>query len=102
MFGPAIERKSAHPALDEAGGTCFNALRQAVAAAGFFDSDLDFQSVSLACWSLVHGLASLIADGRLLQGDAGSVEAIATPLTQLLTDSLAALGEKRSKSPIRQ
>jgi AcrR family transcriptional regulator len=33
MFGPAIERKSAHPGLDEAGRSCFDALRHAVEAA---------------------------------------------------------------------
>ena len=49
--------------------------------------------MSLACWSLVHGLASLIVDGKLAEEDAGTAEAIATRLTQLLSDSLAALGK---------
>jgi len=99
MFGPMIEKKSAHPALDEAGGACFDVLRQAVAAARFFDGDVDLQSVSLACWSLVHGLASLIIDGRLMAEDAGSAEAIATRLTRLMSDAFAALGETRGKAP---
>ena len=95
MFGPAIETKSAHPGLDEAGGACFDALRQAVAAAKFFDGGPDLEGVSLACWSLVHGLASLIVDGRLAEKDAGPAEAIAARLTSLLSDSFVALGKTR-------
>jgi AcrR family transcriptional regulator len=110
MFGPAIERKSTHQGLDEAGCACFDALRQAVEAARFFDSDRQPRDVSLACWSLVHGLASLIVDGRLVAEDAGSAEAIATRLTRLLSDSLAALGDakpgrtgsNRQKHPVRR
>jgi AcrR family transcriptional regulator len=97
MFGPAIEQKSVHPALDAAGCACFNILRQAVEAAKFFDGDRDLEDVSLACWSLVHGLASLIVDGRLAEGDAGSAEAVATRLTRLLGDGLTALGELRPR-----
>ena len=95
MFGPAIEQKSVHPSLDDAGGACFNILRQAVEAAKFFDGDRDLEDVSLACWSLVHGLASLIVDGRLAAEGAGPAEAIAARLTGLLGDGLTALGEKR-------
>src|SRR5215831_3058467 len=86
MFGPSIEKKSTHPALDEAGSACFNALRRAVEAASFFDGNADIRPVSLACWSLVHGLASLIVDGRLAEKDAGSPEGVATHLTRLLSD----------------
>ena len=55
--------------------------------------------MSLACWSLVHGFASLIVDGRLMAEDAGSAEAIATRLTRLMSDAFAALGETRGKAP---
>jgi AcrR family transcriptional regulator len=96
MFGPTIEKKSGHPVLDEAGSACFNALRQAVEAAKFFDSDGG--DVSLACWSLVHGLSALIVDGRLAEYDSDAGEAVATRLTRLLSDSLAALAEKKSGS----
>jgi len=95
MFGPTIEKKSGHPALDEAGGACFNALRQAVAAAKFFEGDSDGNDVSLACWSLVHGLSALIVDGRLTEHDCGPAEAVATRLTRLLSESLAALGDRK-------
>ena len=95
MFGPTIEKKSGHPVLDEAGSACFNALRQAVKAAKFFEGDSDGNDVSLACWSLVHGLSSLIVDGRLTEHDCGLAEAVATRLTRLLSDSLAALGDRK-------
>jgi len=95
MFGPMIEQKSGHPDLDEAGGACFNALRQAVAAAKFFDGDSDAGDVALACWSLVHGLSALIVDGRLAEHHCGPAEAVATRLTRLLSDSLAALGDRK-------
>ena len=110
MFGPTIAEKSGHPALDEAGSACFNALGQAVEAAKFFDSDSDADDVSLACWSLVHGLSALLVDGRLAEHDLGPAEAVATRVTRLLSDSLAALGDKkpsgarpnRQKHPLRR
>jgi len=43
----------------------------------------------------VHGLASLIVDGRLAEKDAGPAEAIAARLTSLLSDSFVALGKTR-------
>ena len=95
MFGPAIEKKSAHPVLDEAGWACFNALRQAVAAAGFVDGEAALNDVSLACWSLVHGLSALIVDGRLAENGPGPPEAIATRLTSLLIGALAALADAK-------
>src|SRR6516225_5556566 len=93
MFGPMIEQKSGHPDLDEAGGACFDALRHA--AAKFFDGDSDAGDVALACWSLVHGLSALIVDGRLAEHDCGPAEAVATRLIRLLSDSLAALGDRK-------
>ena len=109
MFGPTIAEKSEHPALDEAGSACFNTLRQAVEAVKFFDSASDADDVSLACWSLVHGLSALLVDGRLAEHDLGPAEAVATRLTRLLSNSLAALGDKkpsgvrpnRQKHPVR-
>ena len=79
--------------MNEAGGASFDALRRAVKAARFFDGDCQLRDVSLACWWLVHGLASLIVDGRLAEENVGTPEAMATRLTQLLSDSLAALGK---------
>ena len=96
MFGPMIEQKSGHPALDEAGSACFDALRRAVQVAKFFDGESDVGDVSLACWSLVHGLSALIVDGRLAEHEPGAAEAVATRLTRLLSESLTALGDKKS------
>jgi len=93
MFGPAIERKFAHPGLDEAGRACFDALRHAVEAAGFADRPADLDDVSLACWSLVHGLSALVVDGRLAQNGSAPPKAIATRLTRLLVDALVALSD---------
>ena len=98
MFGPMIEKKTGHPVLDEAANACFNALRQAVEAAKFFDGDSDASDVSLACWSLVHGLSALIVDGKLAEHDIGAAEAVASRLTRLLSDSLAALRDRRPQS----
>jgi AcrR family transcriptional regulator len=110
MFGPMIEQKSGHPALDEAGSACFNTLRQAVEAAKFLAGDSDGGDVALACWSLVHGLSALIVDGRLAEHNSGPAEAVASRLTRLLSDALAALGDKkprdtesnRQKQPLRR
>jgi len=76
-------------------------IRRAVdEAARFFDGDPQPADVPLACWSLVHRLASLIVDGRLTEEDAGAAEAIAARLTCSLADTLSALGEARNKVPV--
>jgi len=59
-------------------------------------------------WSFAHGRSALIVDGRLAGHGSGPAEAVGTRLTRLLSDSLAALGEKkpgsgskRQKHPVR-
>ena len=99
MFGSSVEKKSAHPGLDEAGWACFNTLRQAVATVGFFDDEPALNDVSLACWSLVHGLSALIVDGRLVDRGAGPPEAIAKRLTSLLVGALGALAALADVKP---
>jgi hypothetical protein len=61
------------------------------------EGDADGGDVSLACWSLVHGLSALIVDDRLAEYDSDPAEAVAARLTRLLSDSLAALSEKKSE-----
>jgi hypothetical protein len=61
--------------------------------AGFVDGEAALNDVSLACWSLVHGLSALIVDGRLADKDAGPAEAVATRLTRLMSEALAALAD---------
>ena len=60
MFGP--KRPGAHPDLAAAGEAAYAVLtaRVATTAAG-----ADPEARVLGCWSLVHGLASLLLDGRI-------------------------------------
>ena len=107
MFGPTIEKKSGHPVLDEAGSACFNALRQAVEAAKFFEGDSDGGDVSLACWSLVHGLSALIVDGRLAEYDSDPAEAKNSPRTPIGVPSHRSLipwhrPRRRQRSPVER
>jgi AcrR family transcriptional regulator len=101
MFGPTIEKKSVHPGLYDGGNACFDALARAVAAAKFFEDDAKARDVALACWSLVHGLSALIVDGRLAEHETGSAEVLATRVTALMSDSLAALS-CRMRDPTHQ
>jgi AcrR family transcriptional regulator len=92
MFGPAIaQKKSTYPGLTEAADEAFGALRRAVEAVGFFGGSRSLEDASLACWSLVHGLSTLIVDCRLVGHD-DDVEAVAARVTRLLVDGFAALG----------
>jgi AcrR family transcriptional regulator len=60
MFGGGL-RLSEHPGLSEASGRAYDALLQAVRAR----QDLpDPELAAAAAWSLVHGLANLVLDGR--------------------------------------
>ncbi len=67
MFGP--KRLGSHPDLDAAGQAAYAVLADRVAAET--QDTVDRQSRALGCWSLVHGLASLILDGRI--GDKSAV-----------------------------
>jgi AcrR family transcriptional regulator len=68
MFGPAIIGKGRFPELTAAGNAAFQCCADAVTAAlqgerkGRQD---DSRAVAIATWSLVHGLASLLIDGRI-------------------------------------
>jgi AcrR family transcriptional regulator len=59
MFGPP--RAGWHPALKRDGGHAHSVLARRVAAE---TAEPERHSRTLACWSLVHGLASLIIDGQ--------------------------------------
>lgn len=75
MFGPHITKDCTCEPLETAGYTAFNALQHAVADATPHLTPQARADVALACWSLVHGLASLTVDGRL-----GPIDARATAL----------------------
>jgi AcrR family transcriptional regulator len=60
MFGPP--RSGPHPALKRDEGRAYQVLAARVAAE---TPEPLRQSRTLACWSVVHGLASLIIDGQI-------------------------------------
>jgi AcrR family transcriptional regulator len=69
MFGPQVADKSRCPRVAEAGMRAYQALLDAIAAAqraGVLRKG-DPGEIALAHWSCVHGLASLIVDGRLTE-----------------------------------
>lgn|SRR5690606_7780488 len=61
MFGPVRDDEPPVPALQSAAGEAFEALRAAVAGSGGGEVD----TRTLAAWSLVHGLATLLIDRRI-------------------------------------
>jgi AcrR family transcriptional regulator len=67
MFGSEVPDKAAHLALQEAGARTFGLLVEAITecqAAGQVRSG-DVQSLAVAAWAIVHGLAALLIDGKL-------------------------------------
>jgi AcrR family transcriptional regulator len=67
MFGPELAEKDKHPALQEAGDATFGVLTAALErgqAAGQI-RQAPVREQALACWSLVHGLTTLLIDQRL-------------------------------------
>lgn len=90
MFGPDCD-KAAHPELLAAGQQALGVLVRAVQdcqAAGLIQ-DPDTHSVTLAGWSLCHGLASLHADGILAATLPGDVHARAQALVRMLLVGVA-------------
>ena len=93
MFGSEVPDKAAHPALKEAGARTFDLLVQAIAdcqAAGQVRSG-DPVVLAVAAWSIVHGLAALLVDGRLKEHVRSPAEAerLAERVTEVLRTGLA-------------
>ncbi|WP_420559546.1 TetR/AcrR family transcriptional regulator [Tepidicaulis sp.] len=64
MFGPLIGEKASYPALLEASSGSYQMIREAVAA---YLEEIrrdaeNLEAATMAAWSLVHGLATLIND----------------------------------------
>ena len=85
MFGSEVPDKAAHPSLKEAGDRTFALLVQAIV-----DCQRTRQvragppeELAVAAWSIVHGLAELIVDGRLKEHVRSTREA--TRLAQRVT-----------------
>ena len=82
MFGTM--QPAGYPDLDAAAEAAYAILARRVASLSEADEQDD---VTLACWSLVHGLASLLVDGRLQGREAAGV-AMTETITRLLLRSL--------------
>ncbi len=80
MFGRP--QPQGHEALHREGDIAYAVLASRVARMVGADARDD---VTLACWSLVHGLASLLVDGQF---DGGDPEAAAARVTRLLVRGL--------------
>ncbi len=78
MFGAA--RPAGYPDLYAAAGAAYAVLARRVAS---LVEESGRDDLTLACWSLVHGLASLLVDGQV-PGCGLADEAIAERLTRLL------------------
>lgn len=65
MFGPMISSDPAQASLARAGAPSFIALERAVQAAHPTADDAARHIRILACWSVAHGLACLIVDGKI-------------------------------------
>jgi AcrR family transcriptional regulator len=93
MFGSEVPDKAAHPSLKEAGERTFELLVQAIAecqAVGQARAG-DPVELAVAAWSIVHGLAALLVDGRLKEHVRSTKEAerLAERVTALFMLGLA-------------
>ncbi len=91
MFGPHFTRPLALSASSEqvdAFGVLVGALVEAQRAGDVREGEA--QDLALTCWSLVHGLASLLVDRQLdPRGSTGGVEALVWAQTHLLMSGLS-------------
>lgn len=93
MFGPEVPDKAEHPALKAAGDRTFAMLVQAITecqAAGQVRGG-DPDDLAVAAWSIVHGLAALLVDGKLKDraGTSAEAERLAHAVTDLFMQGLA-------------
>ena len=67
MFGAASPSRAAHPSLMEAAGRTFEMLVAAIVEAQRAHQVVagDPEDLAIASWSLTHGLAELLVDGKL-------------------------------------
>lgn len=87
MFGSEVPDKAVHPGLKEAGERTFAMLVQAITdcqAAGQVRSGAP-EEFAVAAWSIVHGFAALLVDGKLKDrvGSAEEAERLAHAITDL-------------------
>ena len=85
MFGPMISGVAAIETLTAAGAPAYAALQDAVVAFQPDATPAAREDLTLACWSVVHGLACLQVDGRVGQGlPVTAIEAQAARVLNLL------------------
>jgi AcrR family transcriptional regulator len=87
MFGSEVPDKAGHPGLKEAGERTFAMLVQAITdcqAAGQVRSGAP-EELAVAAWSIVHGFAALLVDGKLKDhvGSPEEAERLAHTITDL-------------------
>jgi AcrR family transcriptional regulator len=92
MFGSEVPDKAEHPALAAAGDRTFALLVQAIQecqAVGRVRGG-DPRELAVAAWSIVHGLAALLVDGKLKDHAATNPEAerLARTITDLFMQGL--------------
>lgn len=93
MFGGVISRLDDHPQLAEASKEAYELLtsivREGLRTGGLRGSDE--RTLTLAAWSIVHGLAQLIAGGKLKTDDEElpSPRELALTVTSLLHEGIA-------------
>jgi AcrR family transcriptional regulator len=90
MFGPEVADKARCPNVREAGMRAYQLLLAAISAAqraGVLCKG-DPERIALAHWSCVHGLASLIVDGRLSERLAAAGPDGARTLTRVVCEQL--------------
>jgi len=88
MFGAAAPSRAAHPALLEAAGRTFEVLVAAIVEAQRARQVVagDPEDLAIAGWSLTHGLAELLVDGKLRARATSEddIEALARRVTEIL------------------
>ncbi|MCB1704213.1 MAG: TetR/AcrR family transcriptional regulator [Halioglobus sp.] len=93
MFGRETGNPKDYPYLQEASARCYGLMADAVAARLEQSGSADSPAVAAtAAWSLVHGLSTLINDGRISAGtcELASNEALVLQACRMLTFAEAA------------
>jgi AcrR family transcriptional regulator len=105
MFGP-FEAMAEHPGLVKATRDAFEFLLdliKACQAAGAMRPG-NAEEIALSCWALVHGIATLLVNGRLEVAEEKDAESMALRAAMLLEEGLRATpegGRPAAAPPIR-
>lgn len=93
MFGSEVPDKSVHAGLEESATRTFALLVQAITECQEAEEVQggDAQTLAVAAWSIVHGLASLLVDGKLKNyaGSPAAAEQLAQTVTGIFMQGMA-------------